>query len=324
MIGARGPARLGEPPCQRFRGLLQGHVHDGGPGREVFEGRTQHGVPILGGDRGAHQVQIGPVEASAHRTFRSNSEDPANVLEHPRCSGGGERQDALGPDDLREARQLEIIGPKIVTPLGDAMGLVDREQGDMHPGDHLPEPLVVEPLGGDVEQSQLAVAKLRQHLAIALRVQGGVQSPRRDTSRGQGVDLVLHQGDERRDDQGNPGQQQGGQLVAEGFAAPGRKNRRRRAPRQQLLYHGLLTRSEPIMAEGLFEGGSSPFTHCKLLSLSFATLARLLLRDRPPSGQARRLRPRIAVAHGESPARVENRRSPPPRERRLPTAQDFV
>ncbi len=45
-------------------------------------------------------------------------------------------------------------------------------------------------------------------------------------------DLILHQRDERRDDQGQPGQEGRRQLVAERLALPGRHDRHRIAPGQ--------------------------------------------------------------------------------------------
>jgi hypothetical protein len=43
-----------------------------------------------------------------------------------------------------------------------------------------------------------------------------------DAELGQGIDLILHQRDQRRDDDGAAGAEQGGNLVAEALAAAGR------------------------------------------------------------------------------------------------------
>ena len=55
--------------------------------------------------------------------------------------------------------------------------------------------------------------------------------------RAQEVDLVLHQRDQRRDDQRHAVEQQRRQLVAERLAAAGREHRQRAAPGQQRLDH---------------------------------------------------------------------------------------
>ena len=42
------------------------------------------------------------------------------------------------------------------------------------------------------------------------RLERGIQPPRGDAAGGQGVDLVLHQGDQRGDDQRQPGNSRAG------------------------------------------------------------------------------------------------------------------
>ena len=45
-----------------------------------------------------------------------------------------------------------VVGPEVVAPLADAVGLVDRQQRRLDPGHRLDEPGAPEPLGGDVDQ----------------------------------------------------------------------------------------------------------------------------------------------------------------------------
>jgi len=66
----------------------------------------------------------------------------------------------------------------------------------------LAEALIVEPLQRHIEQSQGASAYLIHHCPIGRDVQGGVQAGGSDAAAGKGVDLILHQGDQGRDDQG--------------------------------------------------------------------------------------------------------------------------
>ena len=73
--------------------------------------------------------------------------------------GGRERQHALGAELARPRGQLEVVGPEVVPPLGDAVRLVDREQRDRRLGELGEEALVVEPLGRDVEELQAAGAE---------------------------------------------------------------------------------------------------------------------------------------------------------------------
>ena len=135
------------------------------------------------------------------------------------------------------------------------MGLVDGEQRDRCPLDHFAEALVDEPFRGDVQELQPARADLIHRRAVFVQVEGRIQPPRRDAAGRQSVDLVLHQGDQRRDDQRQARQHQGRQLVAERFAAAGGKDGRRRFAGQQVPDHLALPRFEVGKAEILTQHG---------------------------------------------------------------------
>ena len=80
--------------------------------------------------------------------------------------------------------------------------------------------------------------------AVFVQVEGRIEPPRGDAAGRQGIDLVLHQGDQRRDDQRQARQHQGRQLVAERLAAAGGKDGRRRFAGQQMPDHVALPRFE--------------------------------------------------------------------------------
>ena len=56
------------------------------------------------------------------------------------------------PERPRRLRQLEVVGPEVVAPLGDAVRLVDHEHADADAGEGLDEPGRGEALGRDVQQ----------------------------------------------------------------------------------------------------------------------------------------------------------------------------
>ena len=83
-----------------------------------------------------------------------------DVVGDPRVGGGGgrEHRDAVGQVGEQRADPA-VVGPEVVAPVGDAVGLVDDEQaaGRGQPGQHLvAEAGVVEPLGADQEHVDLA------------------------------------------------------------------------------------------------------------------------------------------------------------------------
>ena len=70
-----------------------------------------------------------------------------------------------------------------------------------------------------------------------------------------GVHLVLHQGDERGDDDGRSFHHQGGELVAQGFAAARRHQDEGVAPVDQVPDDALLVTLERIEAEEVLQFG---------------------------------------------------------------------
>jgi len=71
----------------------------------------------------------------------------------------------------------------------------------------------------------------------------------------EGIDLVLHEGDEGGDDEGDSVEEEGGELVAEGFAAAGGKDGEGGAVGEEGLDDRLLAVAELGVAEVFLESG---------------------------------------------------------------------
>ena len=255
MIGPGSQPGLDQPLGQFFGRALQRDVDDRRPRFALGQGGKELLVALGGRDRRAEQGQIRPIKTRADGAAGVDVEEAADIAQHLGRGGGRQRQHPLGPAKLGEAGQPQIIGPEVVAPFRNAVGLIDGEQRDRRPLDHLAETLVDEPFGGDVQQPQPARADLVHHGAVFVQVEGRIEPPRRDAAGRQGVDLVLHQGDQRRDDQRQARQHQGRQLVAERFAAAGGKDGRRRFAGQQMPDHLALSRFEVGKAEVLTQHG---------------------------------------------------------------------
>ena len=98
---------------------------------------------------------------------------------------------------LRDLAELVVLGAEVVSPLAHAVRLVDDEQADV-PLELLADAGRPEPLRRDVEHPRLAVERAAERLGVlgagALRVdQLGALA--------EALDLVLHERDERRDDE---------------------------------------------------------------------------------------------------------------------------
>ena len=90
------------------------------------------------------------------------------------------------------------------------MRLVDREQGEPAAGEEVEEAQRLEPLGGHVDEVELALAHgpfdAHRLLETERRVEDGRAYPELD----QGRHLVLHQRYERRDDDRRPSRHKAG------------------------------------------------------------------------------------------------------------------
>jgi len=123
---------------------------------------------------------------------------------------------------------------------GDVLFLGERFRGDVQElGDPAQEVL---PDLGDLGAAQGGVEEMRDAVA------GFHEAP-------DGVDLVLHQGDERGDDDGRAFHHQGGQLVAEGLAAAGGHQDEGVTPVDQVPDDTLLVTLERIEAEEMLQFG---------------------------------------------------------------------
>ncbi|MEY4257081.1 MAG: hypothetical protein RLZZ141_2308 [Pseudomonadota bacterium] len=56
----------------------------------------------------------------------------ADIVPRSGIGGGGDGQPWHSGKDLSKAAKGAIFGPKIMAPLANAVGLIDRDQGDLH------------------------------------------------------------------------------------------------------------------------------------------------------------------------------------------------
>ena len=235
-----------------LRALLERDVDDRRAGRAFAQALDEQGTAGGGCRRRGEQREVRPVEPRHDRVLGGDPEGGADVLHHRGRGRGGQREDALGANFPRDAGEAQVVGPEVVPPLRDAVGLVDREEGDPRLAQQVEEALVVEPLRRDVEQLEAPVDDPRGDRALLLRADGRVEPPRRDAEARQEVDLVLHQRDERRHDDRRPLERHGGQLVTERFARARREDRERTVPGEERVDD----RAQPLAERREAEGGA--------------------------------------------------------------------
>ena len=177
-------------------------------------------------------ADVGPVEAGDVDGGVGEPEPDAHVVARLGVGGGGAGHDGDAGEQAAQLPELDVLGPEVVAPLADAVRLVDGEQGDAgraggaarrvgQTAETLEEALGHERLGGDVQEVELAGVQGAQHAARLAGLERRVVGGGADAGRPQRVDLVLHQRDERRDDDARARPHHGGKLVAERLAAAG-------------------------------------------------------------------------------------------------------
>ena len=63
-----------------------------------------------------------------------------DVLPHPFRRGGGQGNHRHRREVLPQLPQVAVVGPKLVAPLGDAVGLVDRDEAQVQAVEEPAEP----------------------------------------------------------------------------------------------------------------------------------------------------------------------------------------
>ena len=168
----------------------------------------------------AHRVsQVGAVEAGDElprlRQLQLLGHVAADLLGRRR----GQRDERHARQQATQIDQGAVVGPELVAPHRDAVRLVHRHEADMQPRQKVAEAGQRQPLRGDVQDFDRVALHPRPHVADFLVGERAVDERRGNAVGAQGIHLVLHQRDQRRDHQRQPLEPQRRQLVAERFAA---------------------------------------------------------------------------------------------------------
>ena len=166
---------------------------------------------------------------------------------------GGERDARHLRKTLVQDRQLAVLRPEIVAPLRHAVRLVDREQRDLGAFELIEEARGQQPFRRHVKQVQLAGQQPSLDLALRIGSEAGIEICRRHARFAQGIDLVLHQRDQRRHHDRRALAQQRGNLVTQRLAAAGRHQYECIAAFAQVIDDGLLLAAETGVAENALQ-----------------------------------------------------------------------
>ena len=166
------------------------------------------------------------------------------------------RASAVAGKQLGQPAQVAVVGAEVVAPLADAVGLVDGDQAERQFGQPVQHGAGGQALGRDVEQVQLARPRRAPDGRALVQRHAGVEPRGGHALLLQRLDLIGHQGDQRRDYQAQAAPQDGGNLVADALAAAGRQHRQHVAPGQNGLDHRLLKAAEAAVAPDARQQGA--------------------------------------------------------------------
>ncbi len=227
VIGPRTPPAAGEALRLLFRLLARGGVDDGRSTRPVRtserlgEGGVDEALPLA---RARHlhgaEGQVGAREAADDLGRVGGQAEPRqDLVAHDRGRRRRAGQHARGPQLGEEPPDAEVLRPKVMPPLADAMRLVDGDQRALEVAQEPAEAVEGQALRRRVDEVEAPRRHLRHAAAHLAGVEGGREERRRHAPGLERLHLIGHERDERRDDEGRAGQHRGGELIDQALAA---------------------------------------------------------------------------------------------------------
>ena len=208
---------------------------------------------LVAGDPQDLDEEVGAIEPGDEHLGVAQLERVGDVAAHFRRGRCRQRQHPFRRQRFARPRELLVFGAEIVSPRGDAVRLVDRQQGHPHSSHGGEERGRLEPLWRDVDQAVFASPHRRlPFLALGIR-QRAVDEGGGNPPGPQRVHLVLHQRHQRRDHHRGALQQQRRKLVAERLSPAGGKDGDGGPAREHRPDNGLLSLAERLVPEMLLQ-----------------------------------------------------------------------
>lgn len=239
-------------PCQMIPNDLHGPARrgiDDGQTRELAKHTMDGAHPCATAPSGQDRpVEVGSVERPDDLERVAKAEVGGDVVSHGRRGAGGERQ-RRAVESSRDGGDAPVGWPEVVAPLADAMRLVDGDETHANSGKEVPKRVQLEPLGRDEEESDAACADPIHDAALRRHGLGPGEGLGLETDPARPLDLVLHEGDEWRDDQRQAIDEERRHLVADALASAGGKNAECIPTMENGPYELLLARPEAVVSE---------------------------------------------------------------------------
>ena len=162
-------------------------------------------------------TDVGAFEAHTEHAFFSKPKLFLNVVEHGGGGRRGEGEDGRAGQFGAEGAHLQVGGAEVEPPLRNAVRLVDRDETHLHLVKFDQEYLRVDAFGREVEKLVLSQDDIVQFAENVVARHARVDGRGQDAPLTQVGHLVLHQGDEGRDDEARTLHHQGRHLKGDAF-----------------------------------------------------------------------------------------------------------
>ena len=183
-------------PAGAAADLAQGVVERGGP--------ADHAI-----------IEVRPEEIADEDDRVAQAELLDDVGADARGGGGGERVHGGVGEEFLESAELAVVRAETVAPMADAVGFVDGEGADPRTAKTGEERFVGESFGRDENELVFAPFDPGMDAPAVGRIEAAVEEGGGDGAGEERVHLVLHERNQRGDDDGGVFGQEGRSLVAQ-------------------------------------------------------------------------------------------------------------
>jgi len=207
-----------------FRGFSAGRVDDRGAVVGRFEEVDGELVAPGFGELDDFDGEVVSTESVDEQGGIGELKLTGDIALHGWGCGGCEGDDRCGSEGRKIIAQGAVVGPEVVSPLRDAVGFVDCDERGPSLGEHLGKSGNSHAFGGDEEKLELAGEEVAAGLASFVAGETGVDAGDFEAESGELGGLVIHERDERANNESGSSAGDSGELVAEAFASTGWHN----------------------------------------------------------------------------------------------------
>ena len=206
-------------------------------------------------DSAHSKIQIFPVKSGDSNVRPLQRQRRKNILPDPLCSRGRKSSYDRPPGKAADkGENPHIAGPEILSPLRNTVGLVHRQHRQLRMAGKIQKPGRLQTFRRHIDDFITARRSQLQRPGDLILRQGAVDISRMHARLVQRLNLICHQGNQRRHHNGNAGHQKGRKLITQGFSRARGHDSQHILAGQDAVDDLFLPRPERVIAEVSFKG----------------------------------------------------------------------